>query len=321
MRENALVTWGEDLKREREARGLSQRELASQLGIAQSHLSRLESADKEPKSKVARRIATELGLARPDDDRSRELFTPEASGGIAVAPSTPRALSEFSTARTESLSAGPKNQAGDERTMTPLRVVRDRTIEGEPVLQLIPPRGDKKWQEFFLPIHDLVRLRAGEVQIANHPAVQRLGEVLQLGQVHFVYRGATHRRFEHSLGTLHVTQMMIDRLNENCIERGSALLDRKWVPDAPLTSAEIAFTRLGALLHDLGHLPAGHTLEDEIGLLPHHDADARLNRILDRERWRGTGVSPKLGDLIDALYAQEAAESKLDKPAVRSCLI
>src|SRR5262249_17928489 len=41
------------------------------------------------------------------------------------------------------------------------------------------------------------------------------------------------------------------------------------------------FIRLGALLHDIGHIAAGHTVEDELGLLGQHDADGRLKRVFE----------------------------------------
>src|SRR5260370_9005700 len=59
--------------------------------------------------------------------------------------------------------------------------------------------------------------------------------------------------------------------------------------------------RLAAPLHDVGHIPAGPTLEDELGLLPHHDAPRRLGLVVDRRSWHG-----KTGDTlraeIDAAY-------------------
>ncbi len=152
----------------------------------------------------------------------------------------------------------------------------------------------KPYQEFHIPIWGLIRLTPTEVTITNHPAFQRLGDIYQLGQVHLVYRGATHRRLEHALGTVHATQLMIDRIAANAalplrMQNGGA-----WSIDEKLTDPETAFLRLGALLHDIGHLPAGHTLEDELGLLEAHDADKRLKLVLDKATWFGVSVAPTL---------------------------
>jgi HD superfamily phosphohydrolase len=162
-------------------------------------------------------------------------------------------------------------------------------------------------QEFFIPVHQFVRLTRREVDVVDHPAFQRLGHVFQLGHTYLVYRGATHQRHEHALGTLHVAQMMINALTRNA--RSSAPGERSgaWRVDEELRPHEIAFIRLGALLHDVGHLPAGHTFEDELGLFPKHDSMQRLEMVLDRTRWSDFEVS-SLRELIDDLYAAEASE-------------
>jgi HD superfamily phosphohydrolase len=171
----------------------------------------------------------------------------------------------------------------------------------------------KRWQEFYIPIHGLVRLTDREVQVVNHPALQRLGDVYQLGQTHLVYRGATHHRLEHSLGTLHLTQQFIDAIERNreLGEGGEQDTGAKWRLDAKLTNDEIALTRLAALMHDVGHVPAGHTLEDELGFLPRHDGVHRLELVLKRSNWRGHATVPTLEALINDLYGPDAHRSGL----------
>jgi HD superfamily phosphohydrolase len=168
-------------------------------------------------------------------------------------------------------------------------------------------------QEFFIPVHGLVRLTPSEVELVNHPAFQRLSGVYQLGQTHLVYRGATHRRLEHCLGTLHVAQLMIDAVERNSGPVPPDPDDRvgDWALGGLPGDEERAFIRLGALLHDVGHLPAGHTFEDELGLLGPHDGDRRLELVLDRETWRGVSYRPTLRELIDQLYASEAQAAGL----------
>ncbi|MGH9891446.1 MAG: hypothetical protein ACREA0_05580, partial [bacterium] len=85
-----------------------------------------------------------------------------------------------------------------------------------------------------------------------------------------------------------------------------------WALDCELRDEEVIFCRLGALLHDMGHLPAGHTLEDELGLLRPHDADERLNLILDRTTWFGSSHSPTLRNLIDDLYREHATAAGIE---------
>jgi HD superfamily phosphohydrolase len=170
----------------------------------------------------------------------------------------------------------------------------------------LPP---DRLQEFHIPVSEHVRLWPTELAVVDHPAFARLADVYQLGQTHVVYRGATHRRFEHALGTVHMAQLMIeaiDRNHRNARAKGLPLVAGEWHLGDPLRAPETAFIRLGALLHDIGHLPAGHTLEDELGLLDRHDEDARLRHVLGRRNWRGVDESQTLAELIDEEYGEYA---------------
>jgi uncharacterized protein len=81
--------------------------------------------------------------------------------------------------------------------------------------------------------------------------------VRQLGWTYLVYPGATHSRFEHALGTHHLTRRTLALL---CEAEDSA----------SITEEEQAIVRSAALLHDVGHYPFSHALE-EIGALHHED--------------------------------------------------
>jgi HD superfamily phosphohydrolase len=118
-----------------------------------------------------------------------------------------------------------------------------------------------------------VYLYGPELDIVDTPEFQRLAGIKQLGTSYFVFRGAVHTRFEHSLGTLQQAQNIIDAVRKEPFEgrdidpRGQRL------------------ARLGALLHDLPHVPFGHTLEDEFGLLCRHDENQpRLDVLLRKSR-------------------------------------
>jgi len=179
-------------------------------------------------------------------------------------------------------------------------------------------------QEFFLPVTGFVWYYPEEVAVINHPAFQRLARINQLGQAHLVFRGATHKRIEHVLGAVGVVQRMISAVEFNA-EKAKA----KGRPGAcsPLSLSEERFVRLGALLHDIGHLAAGHTLEDELELIGKHDADERLSLIFGMEQW-GEGEQSKvisLQALIDSEFAKylpkKLAESELTPTDIVRLLI
>ena len=82
--------------------------------------------------------------------------------------------------------------------------------------------------------------------VMQHPYVQRLGRIRQLGLSNFVYPGAMHSRFLHSLGAMHLMQEGIASLRKKGVE----------ISDSESTAAQIAI-----LLHDIGHGPFSHVLE------------------------------------------------------------
>lgn len=113
-------------------------------------------------------------------------------------------------------------------------------------------------------IHKIITLSNEEKKIVDHPYVQRLRFIKQLGFVSFVYPSATHDRFSHSLGTLHVASKFAQQIFYN---DGSSILA------SLLSQKEKEFltrmVRLAGLLHDIGHAPFSHAAE---GVMP----DVRL---------------------------------------------
>ena len=89
-------------------------------------------------------------------------------------------------------------------------------------------------------------------QILQHPYMQRLNRIRQLGLSFFVYPGAMHSRFLHSLGAMHLMHEAISSLREKGVV----------ISDVAATAAMAAI-----LLHDVGHGPFSHVFE-EAGMLP-----------------------------------------------------
>jgi HD superfamily phosphohydrolase len=139
-----------------------------------------------------------------------------------------------------------------------------------------------KAQELFVPVHGHVLVYPEEIAIIDHPSFQRLRRVRQLGLAHMVFPGASHTRFEHSVGAVHVAQMIINHINHNFRKSESSEVVGDW-SCAGVDYPTARFIRLGALLHDIGHLPFGHTLEDELGHLRSHDGNERLSLVAERK--------------------------------------
>ena len=188
---------------------------------------------------------------------------------------------------------------------------------GEPLFDSGAPSRDpnERSNETLIPVAGIVRLSDREVAIIDHPAFQRLFEIFQLGQAHLVYRGATHMRGEHAIGCVHFVTIMAEATGRHAA-RAETYGHESWQRGEPLSGDELAFARLGALLHDIGHLPAGHTLEDELGLLERHDGDERINLVLDRTEWHGRSYR-SLRSLIDASYSTDARRATAPSKAAR----
>jgi HD superfamily phosphohydrolase len=111
------------------------------------------------------------------------------------------------------------------------------------------------------PLWNTIRLDATALRIIDTPAFQRLRHVRQLGHAFLVYPGATHTRFDHALGVYHLARLTLRLLAERGELDAVDPVDRELVPYA-------------ALLHDIGHYPYSHALE-ELGpehLADHHEA-------------------------------------------------
>ena len=100
------------------------------------------------------------------------------------------------------------------------------------------------------PVYGFVTIQRELIyDIISHPFFQRLRYIKQLGLTDLVYPGAQHTRFQHALGAMHLMGRVLDNLRT----KGVA------VSDAEYEAAQIAI-----LLHDLGHGPFSHALEDSL---------------------------------------------------------
>lgn len=102
------------------------------------------------------------------------------------------------------------------------------------------------------PIHGTIVITEAERLVVDHPWVQRLRAIRQLGFVHLVYPGAVHDRFQHSLGVMHLAGERFQRLRRE--GRLSAL-------DASDLDYAHTVLRFAGLLHDVGHPPFSHSFE------------------------------------------------------------
>jgi HD superfamily phosphohydrolase len=170
----------------------------------------------------------------------------------------------------------------------------------------------KAFHEIRDPIHVFVRLTSDERQILDSRPFQRLRHIHQLALTYLIYPGATHRRFEHSLGVMELAGRVYDVITrpENVAEQV-----RSFLPELNDTFKREYWrraVRMAALCHDLGHLPFSHAAEKQ--LLPeglsHEYLTAAVIRSPDmRASWEAMRLNPE--DIVKlALGPKEVAELK-----------
>ena len=124
------------------------------------------------------------------------------------------------------------------------------------------------------PLWNNIRLDPEALAVVDTAAVQRLRYVRQLGHAFLVYPGATHSRFEHALGAYHLARRLLAQVED--------------AGDARVEPADRVRLKLAALLHDIGHYPFSHALE-EAGL-PHHE-------VLAGRQLASDGLAQRLAEL------------------------
>lgn len=109
-------------------------------------------------------------------------------------------------------------------------------------------------KKIFDPVHGFIKLNEIETLLVDSHVFQRLHYIHQLGVTYLVYPGATHTRFEHSLGVMQVATLIYDQIVEKYTEMKNEGESEYWRQ----------IVRLAALSHDLGHLPFSHACEKRL---------------------------------------------------------
>ncbi|MES1914140.1 MAG: hypothetical protein MHM6MM_006260 [Cercozoa sp. M6MM] len=132
---------------------------------------------------------------------------------------------------------------------TPAPVLADQS-QPLPAYNSVPVQ-----KEFRDPVHGQIELPEACVRVIDTPEFQRLRQLRQLGIASFVFPGATHTRFEHSLGVAHLARRLCRLLRD---KQGSQL---------KITESDELCVVLAGLCHDIGHGPFSHLFDNVV--VPH----------------------------------------------------
>lgn len=156
------------------------------------------------------------------------------------------------------------------------------------------------------PIHRTIIVDEDERVVLDHPWIQRLRHIRQLGFVNLVYPGAVHDRFQHSLGVMHLAGERFRRL---------VAAKPKALAGYSQTDLDYAYhvVRFAGLLHDSGHAPFSHTAE---AFLPPVE-QVQLPSAWYRDGQKPTGRQARHEDFSLALVHGLVREGALAEPLAR----
>ena len=104
-------------------------------------------------------------------------------------------------------------------------------------------------KKIFDPIHKYMEFEPILLQIIDTPEFQRLRNIKQLGVAYYVFSGASHNRFEHSLGVAHLSGVLLKHLQYN-------------QPELGINNRDIILVKIAGLVHDIGHCCFSHFFDN-----------------------------------------------------------
>uniref|UniRef100_A0A8C5EKH0 SAM domain and HD domain 1 n=1 Tax=Gouania willdenowi TaxID=441366 RepID=A0A8C5EKH0_GOUWI len=124
------------------------------------------------------------------------------------------------------------------------------------------------------PIHGTMELHPLLVTIIDTRQFQRLRFIKQLGGVYYVYPGASHNRFEHSIGVCYLAGQLVKALKER-------------QPELNISDEDILCVQIAGLCHDLGHGPFSHVFDDMF-----------IPRVRPNDPWKHENASVEMFDYL-----------------------
>ncbi|XP_074500274.1 deoxynucleoside triphosphate triphosphohydrolase SAMHD1-like isoform X2 [Sebastes fasciatus] len=155
----------------------------------------------------------------------------------------------------------------------------------------------KESKVFNDPIHGTVELHPLLIKIIDTPQFQRLRYIKQLGGAYFVYPGASHNRFEHSIGVAHLAGELAKALQTKQEEDYKITKAQRQPkrditdedPELKITDRDILCVQIAGLCHDLGHGPFSHMFKEMF-------IDIARPQVDKKKKWKHEEASKEMFD-------------------------
>ena len=136
------------------------------------------------------------------------------------------------------------------------------------------------------PVHGSIAIHDAEIEILEHPFFQRLRNIKQLGFSEYVFPGATHTRYLHSIGVMNVSTLVFNSLFKD--------------QTSPEVQRLRESLRLGCLLHDIGHAPLSHSTESVMPMV----SELKLPKQFQKEDRQASHEDYTIKSITDSSFTQ-----------------
>ena len=148
--------------------------------------------------------------------------------------------------------------------------------------------------EIYDPLHGIIEIDELSKRIINTEEFQRLRNIKQLGCCYYVFPGASHNRFEHSLGVYHLAKKYVSILN----------VDNEFFNESDERCVNTA-----ALIHDIGHGPFSHLFDNYVTETHHEYRSMEIFKNMNKVY--NFGYTPlELNFINDVIYPEDKGKDK-----------
>lgn len=169
------------------------------------------------------------------------------------------------------------------------------------------------------PVHNFVHINGNERCVVDSQPFQRLRNIHQNSMTYLVYPGASHKRFEHSLGVMHLAGTMFDVVTDD--DKVTETV-KEILPPRDELSYWRTVLKMAAICHDIGHMPFSHAAEVLLppGFSHEHMSRAFIESDLMTPVWDSLTTPVRTEDVVKLALGPKKAQGLNFTPGKRFSL-